>query len=44
MKLTQEDKIKIVELREQGLGYEIIAKQFNVKQQIGKEFTNFHIL
>ena len=34
MKLTQEDKIKIVELREQGLGYEIIAKQFNVKRSL----------
>ena len=31
MKLTLEDKIKIIELRKQGLGYETIAKQFKVK-------------
>ena len=30
MKLTMEDKIKIVELKEQGLGYRTIAKQFKV--------------
>lgn len=31
MKLTLEDKIKIIELREQGLGYGTIAKQFKVR-------------
>ena len=31
MKLTLEDKIKIIELREQGMGYRAIAKQFKVK-------------
>ena len=30
MKLTLEDKIKIIELRKQGIGYGTIAKQFNV--------------
>ena len=30
MKLTLEDKIKIIELREQGMGYSAIAKQFKV--------------
>ena len=31
MKLTLEDKIKIIELREQGIGYGTIAKRFNVR-------------
>ena len=31
MKLTLEDKIKIIELRNQGLGYGTIAKQFKVR-------------
>ena len=30
MKLTMKDKIKIVELKEQGVGYRTIAKQFKV--------------
>lgn len=30
MKLTIEDKIKIIELREKGISYRTIAKQFNV--------------
>ena len=30
MKLTLEDKIKIIELREQGIGYGTIAKRFKV--------------
>ena len=34
MKLTLEDKIKIIELRKQGLGYETIAKQFKVKHSL----------
>lgn len=34
MKLTLEDKIKIIELRKQGLGYETIAKQFMVKYSL----------
>ena len=34
MKLTLEDKIKIIELREKGLGYETIAKQFKVKYSL----------
>ena len=32
MKLTTEDKMKIVELKEQGLGYRIIAKKFKVRK------------
>ena len=31
MKLTLEDKIKIIELREQGIGYGTIAKRFKVR-------------
>ena len=31
MKLTLEDKIKIIELRVQGLGYGTIAKKYNVR-------------
>ena len=31
MKLTEEDKIKIIELREKGIGYGTIAKQFKVR-------------
>ena len=31
MKFTIEDKLKIIELREQGMGYSAIAKQFKVK-------------
>ena len=31
MKLTLEDKKKIIELREQGIGYGTIAKQFKIK-------------
>ena len=34
MKLTLEDKMKIIELREKGLGYETIAKQFKVKYSL----------
>ena len=34
MKLTLEDKIKIIELREQGMGYSAIAKQFKVKYSL----------
>ena len=34
MKLTLEDKIKIIELRKQGIGYGIIAKQFNVADNV----------
>ena len=31
MKFTIEDKLKIIELREQGMGYNAIAKQFDVQ-------------
>ena len=31
MKFTIEDKLKIIELREQGMGYSAIAKQFDVQ-------------
>ena len=34
MKLTEEDKIKIIELREKGIGYGTIAKQFKVRDTI----------
>ena len=34
MKLTLEDKIKIIELRKKGLGYETIAKKFKVKHSL----------
>ena len=31
MKLTLEDKLKIIELREKGYSYEMIGKQFKVR-------------
>ena len=34
MKLTLEDKIKIIELRKQGIGYKKIAKQFKVRNSV----------
>ena len=34
MKLTLEEKMKIVELRQQGVGYKTIAKQFKVKYSL----------
>lgn len=34
MKLTLEDKIKIIELRKQGMGYGTIAKQFKVERKL----------
>ena len=34
MKLTLEDKKKIIELREQGIGYGTIAKLFKVKDSV----------
>ena len=34
MKLTLEDKIKIIELRKQGIGYGIIAKRFKVAYKL----------
>ena len=34
MKLTLEEKIKIIELREQGIGYGTIAKLFKVKKSV----------
>ena len=34
MKLTLEDKIKIIELRKQGIGYGTIAKQFKVARKL----------
>ena len=34
MKLTLEDKIKIIELREKGIGYGTIAKLFKVKDSV----------
>ena len=37
MKLTEEDKKRIIELRKQGLGYGRIAKQFKVQDSKFKE-------
>ena len=44
MKLTMEDKIKIIKLREHGLSYRTIAKQFNVKHSLIQRIWYTHEL